>query len=395
MKFVLFHGAFGSPGSNWLPELKDKLESLGQEAISPAFPVDTWDHVTKLGPDSPSNIQNLDNWFKEFDKIYKTFRKGEKLCFIGHSLGPLFILHAVERYNIKLDSATFVCPFLDALHKSWQIDHVNKSFYKTDFDFKKLRRLIPVSYVLYSNNDPYVPVSYSQMFGKALGSSMISLKRAGHMNDEVNLNDFPLIMDLCITRLELPLYQRYLSLKEKLGLTEYVRQTKGSRVKLNAEEALAEGVFRFRNLEQSGFFTLFTELTKFWDPNSQYMKDARDAAKRGKHLTRVFIIAKKDDLKTKWLHEQMHLDFEAGIHLYLCKYEDIQNDVSVPDFGITDDAYVCMVPYNPLTKKVSEIELNSSEEAMNEARRWKKIVLERSEKVLNVDTDIKQFIKQY
>lgn len=395
MKFVLFHGAFGSPGSNWLPELKDKLESLGQEAISPAFPVDTWNHVTKLGPDSPSNIQNLDNWFKEFDKIYKTFRKGEKLCFIGHSLGPLFILHAIERYNIKLDSAIFVCPFLEALHKSWQIDHVNKSFYKTNFDFKKLKKLIPVSYVLYSNDDPYVPQKYSQDFGNTLGSSMILLKRAGHMNDEVNLNDFPLIIDLCITRLELPLYQRYLSLKEKLGLTEYVRQTKGSRVKLDAEEALAEGVFRFRNLEHSGFFTLFTELTKFWDPHSQYMKDARDAAKRGKHLTRVFIIAKKDDLKMKWLREQMRLDFEAGIHLYLCKYEDIQNDISVPDFGITDDAYVCLVPYNPLTKKVSEIELNSSDEAMNEARRWKKIVLERSEKVLNVDTDLKQFIKQY
>ena len=224
---------------------------------------------------------------------------------------------------------------------------------------------------------------------------MISLKRAGHMNDEVNLNDFPLIMDLCITRLELPLYQRYLSLKEKLGLTEYVSRTKGSRVKLDAEEALAEGVFRFRNLEHSGFFTLFTELTKFWDPNSQYMKDARAAAMKGKHLTRIFIIAKKDDLKTKWLHEQMKLDFEAGIHLYLCKYEDIQSDVAIPDFGITDDNYVCLVPYNPVTKKVSEIELSSSDDAMNEARRWKKIILERSEEVLNVETDLKQFIKQY
>ena len=395
MKFILFHGAFGSPGSNWLPELKDKLESLGQEVIAPTFPVDTWENITKLGPKKSSERQNLANWFTEFDKIYKTFRKGEKLCFIGHSLGPLFILHVVERYNIKLDSAIFVCPFLAALHKSWQIDLVNKSFYKIDFDFNKLKRLIPVSYVLYSHNDPYVPVSFSHEFGKVLGSSMISLKRAGHMNDEVNLNDFPLIMDLCITRLELPLYQRYLSLKEKLGLTEYVSRTKGSRVKLDAEEALAEGVFRFRNLEHSGFFTLFTELTKFWDPNSQYMKDARAAAMKGKHLTRIFIIAKKDDLKTKWLHEQMKLDFEAGIHLYLCKYEDIQSDVAIPDFGITDDNYVCLVPYNPVTKKVSEIELSSSDDAMNEARRWKKIILERSEEVLNVETDLKQFIKQY
>ncbi|MEK7073742.1 MAG: alpha/beta hydrolase, partial [Patescibacteria group bacterium] len=227
MKFLLFHGAFGSPGSNWLPELKDKLESLGQEVIAPAFPVETWEYITRTGDKISSQQQNLDNWLAEFDKVYKTFRKGEKLVFIGHSLGPLFILHIVERYNIKVDCAIFVCPFLEKLHKSWQIDHVNQSFYKTNFDFRKLKKLIPVSYVLYSNDDPYVDQKYSELFGNALASSMILLKRAGHMNSEVNLNDFPLIMDLCITRLELPLYQRYLSLKEKLGLTEYVEKTKG------------------------------------------------------------------------------------------------------------------------------------------------------------------------
>lgn len=392
MKFVLFHGAFGSPGSNWLPELKDKLESLGQEAIAPTFPVDTWDHVTKLGSDAQSNIQNLDNWFKEFDKIYKTFRKGEKLCFIGHSLGPLFILHIVERYNIKLDSAIFVCPFLDTLHKTWQIDHVNKSFYKADFDFNNLKKLIPVSYVLYSNDDPYVPQKYSQEFGNALGSSMILLKRAGHMNDEVNLNDFPLIMDLCITRLELPLYQRYLSLKEKLGLTEYVETTKGSRIKLNAEEALAEGVFRFRNLVHNGFFTFFTPMVKFWDPHSQYMRDARAAAQRGKLLTRVFIVEKPSELKSKILRDQMKLDQEAGIHIYLCWYAQIKDTVTIPDFGITDDSYVCFVPYDKKTKKANEIELSSSDDAMQMARKWKVEILNHAVEVKDVTKDMAVFL---
>ncbi len=392
MKFVLFHGAFGSPGSNWLPELKDKLESLGQEAIAPAFPVDSWEHITRLGPKAPSARQNLTNWFLEFDRIYKTFHKGEKLCFIGHSLGPLFILHIVEKYNIKLDCAIFVCPFFDTLHKSWQIDHVNKSFYKTDFNMKKLKKLIPVSYVLYSNDDPYVPQKYSREFGNVLGSSMISLKRAGHMNDEVNLNDFPLIIDLCITRLELPLYQRYLSLKEKLGLTEYVNTTKGSRVKVNAEEALAEGVFRFRNLIHSGFFTFFTPMVKFWDPHSQYMRDARSAAARGKQLTRVFIVEKPSELKSKLLREQMKLDLEAGIHVYLCWYSIIKDSVSIPDFGITDDSYVCLVPYDKKTKKAKEIELNSSDEAMETARKWKVEILNHAVEVKNLSKDITAFV---
>lgn len=395
MKFVLFHGAFGSPESNWLPELKDKLESLGQEVVVPAFPVDTWEHVTKQGPKSPSKRQNLTNWFSEFDRIYKTFRKREKLVFIGHSLGPLFILHVVGRYGIKLDSAIFVCPFLEKLNTSWQIDHVNKSFYKTDFDFGKLRKLIPASYTLYSNDDPYVEQKYSRAFGEALGSSMISLRRAGHMNSEVNLNEFPLIMDLCITRLELPLYQRYLSLKEKLGLTEYVEKTKGSRVKVDAEEALAEGVFRFRNLVHNGFFTFFTPMVGFWDPHSQYMKDAREAAKRGKHLTRVFIVERASDLKSTLLREQIRLDFEAGIHIYLCRYDDIKDTVSIPDFGITDDSYVCFVPYDKKTKKAKEIELNSSEEAITMARRWKVEILNNAMEVKDVKKDPATFQRRF
>jgi len=393
MKFVLFHGSFGSPGSNWLPELKDKLESLGQEVIAPVFPVDTWERITASGERVPSEKQNLTNWFFEFEKIYATFEKGEKCVFIGHSLGPLFILHVVEKYNISLDSAIFVCPFLEKLHKSWQIDHVNKSFYKKDFNFRTLKKLIPVSYVLYSNDDPYVDQKYSEDFGEAMGSSMILLKRAGHMNSEVNLNDFPLIMDLCITRLELPLYQRYLSLKEKLGLTEYVHKTKGSRVKVDAEEALAEGVFRFRNLVHNGFFTLFTPmLSKFWDPHSQYMKDARSAAERGKQLTRVFIFEKKSELNSKLLREQMSLDLAAGIHIYLCRYSDIKDEVAVPDFGISDDSYVCLVPYDIKTKKAKEIELNSSDEALDLARRWKMTILNHAMEVKDISKDIDNFL---
>ena len=164
MKFVLFHGAFGSPESNWLPELKDKLESLGQEVIVPKFPTESWDDVTKKGQTIPSKNQTLEHWFEVFDVILKQLPKDEPLCFVGHSLGPLFILHAVEKWNIQLDSAIFVSPFMEKLNKTWQIDLVNETFYNTDFDFEKLKKLIPISYVLYSDDDPYVDKQYSLSF---------------------------------------------------------------------------------------------------------------------------------------------------------------------------------------------------------------------------------------
>lgn len=395
MKFVLFHGSFGSPGSNWLPELKDKLESLGQVAIAPTFPVDTWEHVTKAGPTVPSARQNVANWLSAFDDVYKTFQPGEKLCFVGHSLGPLFILHVVEKYALSLDSAIFVSPFLCTLNRSWQIDHVNKSFYRSDFDFKTLKKRIPTSYVLYSNNDPYVSEDYSKQFGLKLGSSMIMVNEAGHMNSDVHLYQFPLVLDLCISRVDLSLYHRYVSLQEKLGLTEYVSKTKGSQVKLKAEDALAEGVFRFRNLKKRGFFTFFTALTAFWDPNSRYMKDSRDCARKGKKLTRVFIFESIKDLNNPLLRIQMKLDFESGIRVYLCKYDDIKKDVAVPDFGITDDRYVCLVPYDKKTKKVHEIELNSSDKAIQEATRWEKIILSKANRLTRLPLDLERYVQSH
>ncbi|MBI2074793.1 MAG: alpha/beta hydrolase [Candidatus Levybacteria bacterium] len=188
MKFVIFHGAYGNPEGNWFPELKEKLEALGQQVIVPSFP-------------TPYN-QNLNFWLSAFEKVKKEFKRGEKLCFIGHSLGPLFILHLIQKYNLKLDSAIFVSPFLEKLGKPL-FDKVNKTFYKNDFDFRKLKKLIPVSYTLYSNNDPYVLSKNSIDFAKKIDSSPIIVKGAGHMNSEFGFNKFPLIVELCKTRIEL------------------------------------------------------------------------------------------------------------------------------------------------------------------------------------------------
>ncbi len=138
MKFVVFHGAFGSPDGNWFPQLKETLTNLEQTVVVPTFPTDDWGEMLKAGKNFKPKKQLLKNWFRVFEKIMKGFKKGEKLCFVGHSLGPLFILHVVEKYGIKLDSAIFVSPFLDSLG-NWKVDIVNKTFYKTDFDWKKLK----------------------------------------------------------------------------------------------------------------------------------------------------------------------------------------------------------------------------------------------------------------
>ena len=203
MKFVLIHGAFGNPEDNWFPYLKKHLELLEQEVIVPQFPVDTWDEVTKGGRKAKSRYQTLEIWQATFKKVVLPQIKKEKnLVFVGHSLGPVFTLHIVNKFNLKLDCAIFIAPFLEKLNESWQIDLVNGSFYKKDFDFEKLKKLIPNSYVIYSDNDPYVDPKYPLDFAGKMGSNKIMIRGAKHFNSEARFLSFPLVYELCKTRLD-------------------------------------------------------------------------------------------------------------------------------------------------------------------------------------------------
>lgn len=394
MRFVIFHGAFGSPDKSWFPELKENLESLGQEVVAPQFPVDDWNEMVKAGSAQPLKNQNLVNWLQTFEPVAKTFKKGEKLCFVGHSLGAVFILHVVEKFNLKLDSAIFVSPFLDKLDR-WEFNHANQTFYKTDFDFAKLKQLIPVSYVLYSDNDPYVKNQHSILFAKALDCSLIFVRRAGHLNSEVNLNEFPLVFDLCATRLNLSLYQRYLEHRKRLLAQGYITSGQNQGViKLDPDEVVDEGKFHFRHLTNTGFCTLYTKLIKFWDPDSEYMQESRRAARRVRKFIRVIVIDDIGDLQNRSLKTQIQKDLEAGIKIYFCMYQEIKDLVGEVDFGIWDDDYVCTVR-STASGQVSEVELNSRSDYINQAKEWKSIILQKSVAINYADKDRQLFINSH
>jgi predicted alpha/beta hydrolase family esterase len=388
MKFVLFHGSFGDPNENWLPDLRQDLEALGQTVLVPKFPVEDWDEIVKNGPTGQIKHQSLDSWLMVFEKEVLPVLKGnDKIIFVGHSLAPVFILHVVSKFKLPLECAIFVSPFMDALDR-WEFNLVNTTFYKTDFDFEELKKLIPVSYVLYSDNDPFVTNNHSLLFAKALESSTILVHTAGHMNASVNLNEFPLVRDLCYSRLDLSLYQKFLDHYKKISAQGYITTKKDSGIlKIKPEEVIDEGIFHFRHLSKHGFCTLYTGIQKFWDPESTYMMYGREAARRTKQFTRVIVVSDPSDLHSPVLKKQVKLDLEAGVHLYKVSWDDIKDVVKEPDFGVWDDSYVCVVRVDPKTNTVREAELNSRIEDMNIYEKWQTYILQKAKKIHSV-TDL-------
>jgi len=200
----------------------------------------------------------------------------------------------------------------------------------------------------------------------------------------VNLNEFPLVFDLCSTRIDLSLYQRYLLHRRDSEAMEFIKSGKhDGYIRLKPDEALAEGIFHFRNLRSNGFCTLYTGVQFFWDPQSQYMKDARAAAKRTGNVTRVIVYEKKEDLQNTELVRQIELDIAGGIHVYVCSYQDIKVNVPYPDFGIWDDEYLCIVKQDKHCV-VEEIELNSMHSEMQRAYQWKKIIMNHAKKIESI-----------
>lgn len=391
MQFVLFHGSFGHPEENWLPQLKRKLEALGQTVMVPRFPVEQWDELTASGPHKIPKNQYLQNWFTAFEKVLPKLNKKEKLCFVGHSLGPLFILHVVQKYSLQLDCAIFVSPFLENPPSVWQFDVVNKSFYSVAFDFEKLKKLMPVSYVLHSDSDPYIDMNQSILFGKALDSSIIFVRKAGHMGGDVKLSEFPLVFDLCTTRLDLSLYQTYILHLNNQHSSNYIRSEYPTIIHLKPEYLDDEGNFHFLNLQKNGFAT-FLSGTKNWDPHSKYFEDGRKAAKRLKYLIRVILIEKLSDLKRLLLLEQIKADVNGGIKIYMCMLDDIKQYGQEPDFGIWDEDYVCIILYDK-KGSMKEFILDSQKNTLKNALNWKSIILKKSLHILNPASDIKRFIK--
>lgn len=379
MQFVIFHGSLGSKDGNWFPDLSHKLTSMGQEVFCPQYPVDDYDTI--LNDPNAKTIQTLDSWMKTFEKeVLPHLSRSQKICFIGHSLGNLFILHVLSKHKIKLDCAIFVSPCLDKLGLvPWQYDRVNTSFYKTDFDFSELVRHTPTSYVLYSDTDPYIEPRRALHFAKVMESSPIMVKRAGHLNSGVNLNEFPLVFDLCSTRLDLSLYQHFVLSRTKDSIAQNIIHSINKYIIISPEEGKDEGRFHFMNISKTGFAT-FPSNAEDWNPTDEYFTDGRKAAQRGIKFTRTFIIKNTNDLDRNILKKQIELDLKSGIHVHFIDYNIYKALKIEEDFGLWDDEYVCTIIRDKNGKQL-EILLDSRNESIVKAQEWRETILKNSTEI--------------
>ena len=182
-KIFIIHGTGGNPKGNWFPWLKKELEKQSHTVFVPKF-------TTPEG-------QTIEKWMSEFKESTYYELLDEDSIIIGHSLGPAFILSVLEKLAIpKPIKATFlVAGFISPLGNEY-FDKLNNSFINKKFNWAKIKKNCKKFYVINSDNDPYVPLSRGKELAEELNTELITLRGAGHINEESGYKKFEFLLEM-------------------------------------------------------------------------------------------------------------------------------------------------------------------------------------------------------
>lgn len=174
--YLLVHGSFGSPFSNWIPYLRKEIENKDLEVYTPDFPIGV-------------GYQNYENWSRLLKTYVEANIINENTIIFAHSIAPIFICKFLVENKIKVKRLVFVCGFNNYLGIDKDYDAVNESMY---FD-----KLIDVKnycddiVCFYSDNDPYVKYDAEKEFADAITENQIMISGGGHLNSESGYTEFP------------------------------------------------------------------------------------------------------------------------------------------------------------------------------------------------------------
>jgi len=169
---IIVHGYQGEPMAGWRPWMKRGLEARGWKVSIPAMP----------NPNEP----RLDGWVAA---IGKEVGRADADCYlVGHSLGCIAILRYLEKCKGKVGGALLVAGFVGGLGEGFE---ALENFFKKPVDWKSVKGACPKMVAIFSDNDPYVPLSQEKIVREKLGAKTIVLNGRGHFSSSEGVTELP------------------------------------------------------------------------------------------------------------------------------------------------------------------------------------------------------------
>ena len=121
----------------------------------------------------------------------------ENTYFIGHSIGCQTIIRYLESLpkKTKIGGVFFVAGWFNLKNLETKEEKlVSEPWLKKPINFKKVKDKIKKAVALFSDDDPYVPLSDSEIFKEKLNTEIIIEKNKGHYI-ESEIQKIPIILN--------------------------------------------------------------------------------------------------------------------------------------------------------------------------------------------------------
>lgn len=170
---LIVHGIGGCAGKHWQQWLHDELERQGCKVIMPSL------------PDADRPDRNV--WM---GKIRKLLENEKEVVLVGHSLGVVSLLDALEELPVTVAGFYSVSGFASDYGAPLNSYFLKEKTVRFDCVLPKIRR----SFVFYGDNDPYVPQDKLSELANILNAQKTVLANGGHLNTDAGFTKFHLLL---------------------------------------------------------------------------------------------------------------------------------------------------------------------------------------------------------
>lgn len=186
-RLFIVHGWDGYPAEGWFPWLKKELEAHDFVVHVPQLPK----------PDEP----RIGAWVPALAQAVGT--PDEQTFFVGHSMGCQTIVRYLQTFphGVIVGGAVFVAGFfhqLTNLEDDPVVRDVAHEWLTTPIDFDAIRQKLSKSAVVFSDDDPYVPLDNQDDFRNRLGSEIIVVHNLDHFSGSAGITELPVVRDLLL-----------------------------------------------------------------------------------------------------------------------------------------------------------------------------------------------------
>ncbi|MBI2583426.1 MAG: serine hydrolase family protein [Candidatus Aenigmarchaeota archaeon] len=180
----IIHRWDGTPESDWYPWLKRELEQEGLNVKIPAMP-DT---------DKPK----IEKWVHFLEE--QAGEINQNTFFVGHSIGCQAILRLIQKLpdDEKIGGAVLVAGWTNLNEETLEDESTRRiamPWIETPILWKKILMHAKKFTAIFSDNDPYVPMTESGIFKEKLGANIIIENKKGHMTEEDGITELPSILE--------------------------------------------------------------------------------------------------------------------------------------------------------------------------------------------------------